>query len=86
MSGVLGLALKSQGHRVLYGSVSDLARCSRPRLIHKAIHSALELERLEARVCVESRDTGLVTVTRSSVVEWTRNAGACVTPLILQCS
>jgi len=35
-------------------------------------------------VRLDCRDTGLAPVTRSSTAEWTRSAGACVTPLILQ--
>ena len=40
----------------------------------------LRLEPLETRDRAKSRDTVRGTATRSSAVEWTRNARACVTP------
>ncbi len=45
-----------------------------------AVARVLRVERLETGSRPESDDTSLVAATRSSHVEWTRNAGACVTP------
>jgi hypothetical protein len=45
---------------------------------------ALPLEHPETREPAEFPDTVLAVVTRSTAVEWTRKAGACVTPFILQ--
>ena len=45
---------------------------------------APRVERQETSGDVECRNTGLAAVTRSGSVEWTHNAGACVTRLILQ--
>ena len=44
----------------------------------------LGVKRPETSRRVQSRDTVRAATTRSSAVEWTRNAGACVTPFILQ--
>ena len=44
----------------------------------------LRLQRLETTSRPESEDTRGIAATRSSPVEWTRNAGACVTPFNLQ--
>jgi len=44
----------------------------------------LRLERPETTSRPESEDTRGIAATRSSPVEWTRNAGACVTPFNLQ--
>ena len=49
-----------------------------------AVRRELRLERLETTSRHESDDTCRVAATRSSPVEWTRNAGACVTPFISQ--
>jgi hypothetical protein len=45
---------------------------------------ALPLEHPETREPAEFPDTVLAVVTRSTAVEWTRKAGACVTPFNLQ--
>jgi len=44
----------------------------------------LRLERPETTSRPESEDTRRIAATGSSPVEWTRNAGACVTPFNLQ--
>ncbi len=49
-----------------------------------SVPRVLRVERPETRLRPEPDDTRLVAESRSSHVEWTRNAGACVTPFNLQ--
>lgn len=84
----LGIArgLSALGRAALLKVEKRGACCSRMTQIGVRWRPARELpmERVETSERAKSRDTVGAAVTRSSSVEWPRNAGACVTPFISQ--
>lgn len=82
--GFSGLRIAAGRSSEMTEQVGGLQAASQNGMEPVAVARALRLERRETGSGPASDSTRLVAGSRSSHVEWTRNAGACVTPFNLQ--